>query len=171
MKKYLLASLGIVVLGWQVYAQRPNTTTKENVSISPSVQSVSVSNLKITQGKEDTFGPELNFSKTKHNFGKISQGVPVKVKFTFTNSGNANLVIKKATAGCGCTTPVWPQEPIAPGKTGIIEVGYDAKAVGNFVKEITVDSNAGAVKLIITGEVEVVASDSPSGEIKLPVKK
>jgi hypothetical protein len=118
----------------------------------------------------DTYGPEISFDKTKHNFGTIKQGVPVKYKFKFTNTGNSNLIIKDAKAGCGCTTPVWPVEPIAPGKTGFIEVGYDAKAEGNFVKDIKVQTNGGEVKLIITGVVEVEASEPEENSIKLPNK-
>ncbi|MCK9480532.1 MAG: DUF1573 domain-containing protein [Bacteroidia bacterium] len=118
------------------------------------------------------FGPEITFTKTKHNFGTIKQGVPVKVKFVFENTGNANLVINKATAGCGCTTPAYSKEPIAPGKKSEIEVGYDAKAVGSFVKDVTVETNAGTVKLVITGVVEVEATDNNGGtEIKIPTKK
>lgn len=118
------------------------------------------------------FGPEITFEKTKHNFGTIKQNIPAKVKFVFENTGNSNLVIIKATAGCGCTTPVFPKEPIVPGKKSEIEVEYNAKALGSFVKDVNVETNAGTVKLVITGVVEAVASDNNSGtEIKIPTKK
>ena len=34
--------------------------------------------------------------------------------FTFTNVGKEPLIISNAKAGCGCTVPQWPKEPIAP---------------------------------------------------------
>jgi len=159
MKKYLSSLVMLTAIGSMVHAQTP----QKGANSAPANDK--------SQVKSDAFGPDITFDKTKHNFGKIKQGEPVKVVFEFTNSGNSNLVIKKATAGCGCTTPVWPKEPIAPGKKGKIEVGYDAKAVGNFVKDITVETNAGTTKLVITGVVEVEASDNIGNEIKLPGQK
>lgn len=118
----------------------------------------------------DAYGPEITFDKTKHNFGIIKQGEPVTYEFKFTNTGNSNLIIKNAVAGCGCTTPEWPKEPIAPGKSAVIKVGYDAKAEGNFVKDIKIQTNGGDAKLIITGVVELVASEPIKESIKLPTK-
>lgn len=121
-------------------------------------------------GVQDVYGPEISFEKTRHDFGSIVQGKPVTYKFQFTNTGNSNLIIKDAKAGCGCTTPKWSKEPIGPGKTGFIEVGYDAKAEGNFVKDIKVQTNGGDVKLIITGVVDIEASEPEAPSIQLPTK-
>ena len=60
----------------------------------------------------------------------------------FTNTGNAPLVITKINSSCGCTVPEWPKEPIAPGKTGKIQVKYDTTRVGPIRKTITVLSNS-----------------------------
>jgi hypothetical protein len=81
--------------------------------------------------------------------------------FEFTNTGNAPLIITEAKSTCGCTVPSWPKEPIAPGKTGKIEVKYNMNP-GPIRKTITVQSNAvnypgGTVALKIKGEV--VAKD------------
>ncbi len=77
--------------------------------------------------------------------------------FEFTNTGDAPLIIKEAKSTCGCTVPSWPKEPIAPGKTGKIEVKYNMNP-GPIRKTITVQSNAvnypgGTVALKIKGEV------------------
>jgi hypothetical protein len=58
---------------------------------------------------------------------------------------------------CGCTVPSKPTEPIAPGKTGKIEVKYNMNP-GPIRKTITVETNAvnaeeGRVVLKIKGEV------------------
>ncbi|AWH86705.1 hypothetical protein HYN59_17035 [Flavobacterium album] len=81
--------------------------------------------------------------------------------FEFTNTGDAPLIIKEAKSTCGCTVPNWPKEPIAPGKTGKIEVKYNMNP-GPIRKTITVQSNAvnypgGTVALKIKGDV--VAQD------------
>lgn len=80
----------------------------------------------------------IKFENDAHSFGKIPQGKPVTHDFTFTNISKEPIVIEKAQASCGCTTPKWPQEPIMPGKTGTINVGYNAAAVSPFEKTITI---------------------------------
>ena len=58
-----------------------------------------------------------------HDFGKFKEADGnVTHTFVITNQGDAPLVITRVIASCGCTTPVWTKEPIAPGKTGKIDV-------------------------------------------------
>ncbi|HOY96605.1 MAG TPA: DUF1573 domain-containing protein [Catalimonadaceae bacterium] len=93
--------------------------------------------------------------ETTHDFGKIPQGKPVTHEFKFTNTGKAPLVLSQVQASCGCTTPDYSKEPIAPGKTGTIKATFNAGAVGVFNKSITVNANVegGATYLILKGEV------------------
>jgi len=77
--------------------------------------------------------------------------------FTVLNNGELPLVISRVIASCGCTTPEWTKEPIAPGKTGEIKVTYDATGrPGAFAKTISVYSNGktGNYVLTIKGEVK-----------------
>ena len=47
---------------------------------------------------------DIKFDKTTHDFGKFSENSPVvSCTFTFTNIGDAPLVIHQAVASCGCT--------------------------------------------------------------------
>lgn len=80
----------------------------------------------------------VKFAKATHSFGKIKQNKPATYEFTFTNTGSKPLVIETATAGCGCTTPVYTKMPIAKGKTEKIKVTYNAATIGTFVKDVTV---------------------------------
>ena len=101
-------------------------------------------------------GPVMNFENTEMDYGTIQQNSdPLRV-FHFTNSGTEPLVIKHAKGSCGCTVPSYPKEPILPGEAGIIEVRYDTKRVGKFVKSITLTTNEGVEKRIlkIKGEVK-----------------
>ena len=69
----------------------------------------------------------------------------------------AVIVLTRVIASCGCTTPEWTKEPIAPGKTGDIKITYNPKdRPGPFVKTISVYSNGktGSFILTIRGEVE-----------------
>ena len=90
-----------------------------------------------------------------YNFGKIKQGVPVTTFFTVTNTSDKPVVLETVVASCGCTTPEWSKEPIAPGSTSQIKVGYNAANPAPFTKDITVRlAGIQEAKIIhITGEV------------------
>jgi Protein of unknown function (DUF1573). len=92
-----------------------------------------------------------DFGEFKENDGSVSHS------FTIKNVGSAPLVVTRVIASCGCTTPEWTKEPIAPGKTGEISVTYDPKGrPGSFSKTISVYSNGkqGSFILTIKGEVK-----------------
>lgn len=92
---------------------------------------------------------EIKFDKTTHNFGTFSEKEPkVSCSFTFTNVGEAPLVINQAIASCGCTVPEYTKNPIQPGEKGEIKVTYNGtgKFPGHFKKSITVRTN-GAVEM------------------------
>jgi hypothetical protein len=89
-----------------------------------------------------------------YSFGKIPQGRPVIHVFEIVNMGKEPLLLENVQASCGCTTPEWSREPIAPGATVPIKVGYNAYAEGHFNKTVTIFYNNGQTKaLIISGEV------------------
>jgi hypothetical protein len=97
---------------------------------------------------------DLKFKQTEYNFGKIPQGKPVFHFFELTNNGTEPIVISNVIATCGCTTPEWTKEPIAPGASTKIKVGYNSAAEGAFEKNITVHYNHNHTKqLIIKGDV------------------
>lgn len=109
-------------------------------------------------GKDDPDAPMaiIKFDKTTHDFGSFSEDDPVvKCTFTFTNEGDAPLVIHQAIASCGCTVPTYTRMPVKPGEQGKLEVTYNGhgKLPGKFKKSITVRTNAKdpTVRLNITG--------------------
>jgi len=96
----------------------------------------------------------LVLKEAAHNFGKIPQGRPTTYTFEITNTGKEALRLDNVQASCGCTTPEWGKEPIAPGATANIKVGYNAYAEGPFTKLVTISYNSGQTKtLTISGEV------------------
>lgn len=101
--------------------------------------------------------PELHFKKTKHDFGKITQGEKVAHSFKFTNKGGGKLVISNANPSCGCTVPNYPKKPVKPGESGFIDVVFDSEGrKGKFTKSITIMANnpGEPKKLRITGVVK-----------------
>lgn len=88
---------------------------------------------------------EFKFDQITINVGTFPASSPVKkAVFTFTNVGNAPLVINEVIASCGCTIPKYDRRPIAPGQKGSIEITYNGqgKFTGHFKKSITIKSNA-----------------------------
>jgi hypothetical protein len=106
------------------------------------------------------------FTKIKHDFSKIKQNIPVTCSFTFKNISNKPLIIESAVAGCGCTTPDYPKQPIAKGKEGTIKVTYNAANPGAFTKDVTVKfvNIAEPVVLNIIGEVIEMKGTTPKKE-------
>lgn len=97
----------------------------------------------------------IKISADTYNFGKIKQGVPVTTFFTVTNTSDKPVVLETVVASCGCTTPEWSKEPIAPKGTSQIKVGYNAASPTAFTKDITIRlAGIQEAKIIhISGEV------------------
>ncbi|GHA50830.1 hypothetical protein GCM10007103_34480 [Salinimicrobium marinum] len=85
--------------------------------------------------------PEISFDATEHDFGTIDQGTAVEHTFTFTNTGNAPLVITNASSSCGCTVPTWTKEPIAPGESGEMLVKFNGSGQNQVTKTVTITAN------------------------------
>lgn len=97
----------------------------------------------------------IKINADTYNFGKIKQGIPVSTFFAVTNTSDKPVVLETVVASCGCTTPEWSKEPIAPGTTAKIKVGYNAANPAPFTKDITIRlAGVQQAKVIhITGEV------------------
>lgn len=103
----------------------------------------------------------LILKQTEHDFASIPQGKPVYHFFEITNIGKTSLKLDDVHASCGCTTPEWNRDPIAPGATAKIKIGYNAAAEGYFEKPITITYNSNQSKQIkIKGTVWKVPEGS-----------
>jgi hypothetical protein len=133
-----------------------NPVTKESsprLNDSNSPQSTQIPGTSFSETTKTT--PEtLSLSETEFDFGKIPQGKPVTHVFEFKNTGFTPFSLDKVQASCGCTTPEWNKDTIAPGATSKITVGYNAMNEGPFAKPVTITYNGNQVKqIIIKGEV------------------
>ncbi|MDR1500041.1 MAG: DUF1573 domain-containing protein [Tannerellaceae bacterium] len=107
---------------------------------------------------QDDATASLSVSEDSHDFGDIKEdGGKVSHAFVVKNDGAQPLVITRVIASCGCTSPEWTKEPIAPGKTGEVLVTYDPLGrPGPFAKTVSIYSNGkrGSQVLTIRGEVK-----------------
>jgi hypothetical protein len=157
MKKIVITLiLGVFVSGF-VSAQK----TKKSTTPAP---------VKVTEEKIEIVAdglPKIKFVEETHDFGNIKEGTQATYEFKFTNTGNAPLILESVQASCGCTTPEWSKDPIAPGQTGKVIATFNSSGrPGTFVKTITVKYN-GAVEsntnyLTIKGSVDAAPVAPPT---------
>lgn len=109
----------------------------------------------------------------EHDYGTVVEGTVIEHTFTFTNTGNAPLLLADVSSGCGCTVPQnWTRELIPPGEGGSISVTFDTRGwSGNVDKRVTAVTNGdpSVVHLVLNGIIL-----SPDGEREIspmPVRR
>ncbi len=93
----------------------------------------------------------LKFVETVHDFGTIQEGDgPVTYEFQFTNNLDKPIKIINVKASCGCTTPDWSKEAVAPGAMGFIQAQYNPiNRPYPFNKSLTVYTDAQSKPLVL----------------------
>lgn len=117
---------------------------KKNESTVDQVQQSVESHATTASGEtaEANLKAALEFEETEYDFGTINEGEVASHTYSFTNVGEAPLIIQSATASCGCTVPSWPKEPILVGESGEIEVHFNSSNKPNMQsKTITIIAN------------------------------
>lgn len=116
--------------------------------------------------------PVFEFEGTEHDFGTINEGDIVEHTFTFTNNGEAPLIIQNAVGSCGCTVPSWSKEPIPVGGTGIVTAKFNSKGKPNVQnKTVTITANTWPkqtrlkIKALVTPAAKA-ADTSSDGPVK-----
>ncbi|GAB3840090.1 DUF1573 domain-containing protein [Hymenobacter jeollabukensis] len=153
MKKALVLALSLTLAGFAAQAQ--------------------TSSVQPANAKQKVEGPAFSFAESKFDFGKIKQGDIVEHVFKFKNTGTAPLIISNIGVSCGCTTPDWSKEPIAPGKSGTITAKFNsAGKMGMQNKVLTIESNAtgGNAMVSLVGEVLDPAAAPAASEAAADVK-
>lgn len=95
-----------------------------------------------------------------HDFGAFDESDgTVWCKFRFVNTGSEPIAIVNARANCGCTRPEYSRQPVAPGDTAVIEVGFDPKnRPGRFTKYINVDLSGTPARTSLSIKGTVIGS-------------
>jgi len=87
--------------------------------------------------------PKIKFDEYEWDFGDMYQQEEKTHVFTFTNVGDAELVVKHTKTSCGCTAAIASAGGIAPGGKGEIKVTFASKSsTGNVAKNVSVFTNA-----------------------------
>ena len=112
----------------------------KKINSSTSVETIQASSSKSSSNSE---GPVMTFNKTTHDFGTINEGDKVTTEFSFTNTGNSDLIIVDARGSCGCTVPKYPKNTaIKPGQSETITVSFDSNnKPGMQQKSVTLSAN------------------------------
>ncbi|MBN9336656.1 MAG: DUF1573 domain-containing protein [Chryseobacterium sp.] len=110
----------------------------------------------------------ISFDKTTFDYGNVKAGSDGHRFFTVKNTGDKPLIISEVKPSCGCTTPEWSKDPILPGKSAQIKVGYNTGIKGSFNKLIEVYSNDpqnNRSVLYIKGTVEDLAGENAEAKL------
>jgi len=87
---------------------------------------------------------DIKWDKTTHDFGTITEGSEVKTTYVLTNIGKEPVIITTHNVECGCTTPEYSKEPIMPGKSANIVVGFNSNGKnGQQNKNVTLTFSSG----------------------------
>ena len=79
---------------------------------------------------------------TDRNYGTIAEGQKLEVAWRFLNAGNKPLIIARVQPSCGCTIAEQPEEPIMPGKQGVIKASFNSEGrIGINNKQLYVIAN------------------------------
>jgi hypothetical protein len=103
----------------------------------------------------------IEFEDLAYDFGVVTDGDLVNKTFSFTNTGDQELVLLTVKGSCGCTVPEnWPKHPISAGDTGEISVTFNSEnRVGKIHKTVRVESNTMPVVTVLTITGEVLAAE------------
>ena len=93
-------------------------------------------------GQMDTL---LQFNQVEYHVDQLFElDGEVAHVYEFTNRGKSPVQIKGVTTSCGCTSPEYTRDFVAPGNKGMIKVVYNpAGQAGAFSQRITVYHSAG----------------------------
>jgi hypothetical protein len=114
------------------------------------------SNTQSIQAADPSTLGSFQFNEIEYDFGTIDEGKVVEHDFTFTNTGQAPLVISNVQASCGCTSPDWTKTPIKPGENGFVKVVFDSKSkagVQSPTVSITANTQPNVTRLRLKGTV------------------
>jgi hypothetical protein len=111
--------------------------------------------------------PRMKFENNHHDFGKIGESDgKVRHVFTFTNEGDAPLIIQGVRSSCDCTAPHYSREPIAPGKSGSVTAEYNPEnRSGRFNSTVTITTNGQPSVSFVRISGEVIEGKGGAGAI------
>ncbi|MDN3666533.1 DUF1573 domain-containing protein [Algibacter miyuki] len=124
-------------------------TSCKNDNAAKKIEEANVTAAAVRDAVSSNF-PVITFNETTHDFGEIEANKSVETVFSYTNTGDAPLVITNIATTCGCTVPQdWSREPLAVGETGKFTVKYNGSGKGKVSKSLTLTANTEKGKEVV----------------------
>ncbi len=110
--------------------------------------------------------PVAKAPETSFQFGSVPQGTKVVHDFDIRNEGNAELLIQRVTASCGCTATTVSSRTIAPGGVEKLHMEFDTAGFSGSktktVEVVTNDAERPELVFSLKGVVEPGVSVEPT---------
>lgn len=143
-----MKKLVILALAFSIFIACENKQRTDNQTIED--------NHKALQPTANKF-PVMEIDTPTVDLGTITQGDTIMHVYNFKNTGNMPLVLSNVNASCGCTTPSYSKEPVAPGEKGFITVKFNSKGKeGKLNKTVTAYANTKPADNTVTFKIEVL---------------
>ena len=114
---------------------------------------------------DSTEGPKISFDERVYDFGVVSREDLAHHRFTFSNTGQTDLIISEVDSSCGCTAVLLSTETLPPGGLGEIDVSFNPQGRrGKQKQTVSVYSNAEnepIVQLTVKGTVMAAVDVAP----------
>lgn len=100
---------------------------------------------------------KMTISQQTVDCGKSAFMVPVTAKFEVKNKSLRRLTITDLKPDCGCTKATIAKRGLGPGEKTTIELTYDGRMLGHYVKQVGVYTNADEQPVYLTMKGVVLA--------------
>ena len=143
-----MKKLVVFILTFTIFIACENKQRTDNQTIED--------NQKAFQPTKDKF-PVMAIDTPSVDLGTLMQGDTIMHVYNFKNTGNMPLVLSNVNASCGCTTPSYSKEPVAPGDKGFITVKFNSKGKeGKLNKTVTAYANTKPAENTVSFKIEVL---------------
>lgn len=133
MTNKLFSILLVAALAFASCGQSESKTTTTTAAASPATSGATVDPATFTT---------IEWLDSTFDKGTITEGEKIELAYRFKNTGDKPLIIENVQVSCGCTVAEKPQEPIAPGKEGVIKAVFNSEnKQGKIHKTVTVTAN------------------------------
>jgi hypothetical protein len=140
-------------------AQPKTTTTKKKTSKSTKTKKTTKTTTTAAKKDEPKYeegqpNSAVRWDALTYDFGTVAYNSDVSHVFKFKNVSKAPVSVKDVGTSCGCTTPQYSKEMVAPNATGSVTAKYDSSRIGPFTKTLTVTIGDETIILTIKGVIK-----------------
>lgn len=161
MKKTFILLSALAMLFFAQTACTQKAEHKASVDNPIAIGSPPVKSVSVTTPPTSEVAPaitSMNFDSKSFNFGAKKATDEFTHTFTFTNTGENDLILTNVKGSCSCTVTEYTKEAVKPGETGMVTAKYNPKKdfTGAFKKSITVTANVEPANFILEFAGEIV---------------